>query len=97
MSELLQFFDNAFDHNSARKEGKIIPSEGVDSDLDSANQELKQIKKEMDVYLKEQKTHFGCEVKYWGTGKNRYLIFSQTILSKMFDVFPCLGFSSRFL
>ena len=55
-----------------RKEGKIIPSEGVDPDLDSANSSLRAIKKDLDSYLKEQKDHFGCDVKYWGTGKNRF-------------------------
>merc|ERR1711915_1090460 len=25
-------------------------------------------------YLKDQKKHFGCDVKYWGTGKNRFQI-----------------------
>ena len=72
LSEILDFFDSAFDHQSARKEGKIIPTEGVDPDLDAANEEIRRIKKELDDYLKEQKRHFGCDVKYWGTGKNRF-------------------------
>merc|ERR1719300_1523205 len=29
-------------------------------------------RKEGKDYLKEQKRHFGCEIKYWGTGKNRF-------------------------
>lgn len=33
---------------------------------------MKALEKEMASYLKEQKEHFGCEVKYWGTGKNRF-------------------------
>ena len=72
LTEILEFYDNAFDHQSARKEGKIVPSQGVDKELDEANEELSQIKRELDQYLKEQKQHFGCEVKYWGTGKNRF-------------------------
>ena len=55
-----------------RKEGKIIPSEGVDPDLDKANVTLREIKRELDAYLKEQKKHFGCDMKYFGTGKNRF-------------------------
>jgi len=74
LTEILGFFENAFDHNSAKKEGKIVPSDGVDEDLDSANEDLRQIKRELDAYLKEQRQHFGCEVKYWGTGKNRFQI-----------------------
>eukprot|EP00088_Acartia_fossae_P070151 TRINITY_DN931_c0_g1_i2.p1 TRINITY_DN931_c0_g1~~TRINITY_DN931_c0_g1_i2.p1 ORF type:complete len:1250 (+),score=371.12 TRINITY_DN931_c0_g1_i2:534-3752(+) len=72
LTEVLEFFEHAFDHSSARKEGKIIPSEGVDPDLDSANSSLRAIKKDLDSYLEEQKGHFGCDVKYWGTGKNRF-------------------------
>ena len=72
LTELLQYFDNAFDQASARKEGKIVPSRGVDQDLDEANDNIANIELEMKDYLKEQKRHFGCEIKYWGTGKNRF-------------------------
>ena len=72
MTEVLDYFDHAFDHQSAKKEGKIIPSKGVDPDLDAADEEIRRIKEEMNVYLKSEKSHFGCEVKYWGSGKNRF-------------------------
>jgi DNA mismatch repair protein MSH6 len=72
LSDLLDYFDNAFDQAGARKEGSIIPRKGVDPDLDAAEADLDQIKKELADYLKEQKRHFGCDVKYWGTGKNRF-------------------------
>jgi len=72
LSNLLEYFENAFDHDSARKEGKIIPCVGVDPDLDEANKNLDIIAEEMKEYLREQKRHFGCDVKYWGTGKNRF-------------------------
>ena len=74
LTEILDFFSNAFDHSKARKEGKIIPSEGVDPDLDAANKKMRSVQRELDDYLKEQKQHFGCPVKYWGTGKNRFQI-----------------------
>lgn len=69
---ILEYFDTAFDQNSAKKEGKIILSDGVDPDLDAANEQLNDLKQEMNEYLKEQKEHFGCDVRYWGTGKNRF-------------------------
>ena len=72
LADLLDFFDNAFDQSSARKEGSIVPRKGVDPNLDAADAELEQIREELADYLKEQKRHFGCEVKYWGTGKNRF-------------------------
>ena len=55
LSDLLQYFDNAFDQTSARKEGKIIPSKGVDADLDEANENIRILEGEMKEYLKEQK------------------------------------------
>jgi len=72
LRNLLEYFENAFDQDSARKEGKIIPCVGVDPDLDEANKNLDIIEEEMKEYLREQKRHFGCDVKYWGTGKNRF-------------------------
>ena len=72
LTELLQYFDHAFDQASARKEGKIIPSRGVDAHLDEANDNISDIEGEMKEYLRDQKRHFGCEIKYWGTGKNRF-------------------------
>ena len=72
LTELLQYFDNAFDQASARKEGKIIPSRGVDEDLDEADDSIAKLEEEMKDYLREQKRHFGGEIKYWGTGKNRF-------------------------
>ena len=32
---------------------------------------IRNVQKELDVYLKEQKKYFGCDVKYWGRDKNR--------------------------
>ena len=44
----------------------------MDADLDAANANLLEIKRDLDTYLKEQIKHFNCSVKYWGTGKNRF-------------------------
>ena len=52
LSDLLQYFDNAFDQASARKEGKIIPSKGVDDDLDQANENIRILEGEMKEYLR---------------------------------------------
>lgn len=53
---------NAFDHEEAQKEGRIIPSSGVDPDYDRAVSEYDDIKSELDAYLKTQCSHFGCKV-----------------------------------
>lgn len=33
LSDLFDYFDNAFDHKSALTEGKIIPADGVDPEV----------------------------------------------------------------
>ena len=63
LDDLLAYFNTAFDQQSARKEGKIIPSRGVDQDLDQANDDMREIEEEMKKYLGEQKRHFGCQVR----------------------------------
>lgn len=68
----LQFFDNAFDHEKAHKNGKIIPSKGVDPEYDHAVKSLKILEQKLANYLNDQCTLFGCKVTYVGTGRNRY-------------------------
>ncbi|XP_076349800.1 LOW QUALITY PROTEIN: DNA mismatch repair protein Msh6-like [Tachypleus tridentatus] len=72
LKDTLDFFDNAFDHEKAKKDGKIIPSKGVDEDYDSAVTTINDTKKQLDEYLEKQKKHFMCKVTYFGSGKTRY-------------------------
>ncbi|GAB6029645.1 DNA mismatch repair protein msh6 [Chamberlinius hualienensis] len=73
-SESLEFLDNSFDHEKAKKDGYVIPSEGVDSDYDEAVFEIKQLEKELASYLEGQCKLFGCKLSYVGTARNRYQI-----------------------
>lgn len=41
LKEGLSFFENAFDHEQAKKEGRVTPSKGVDADYDDAMQRVK--------------------------------------------------------
>ncbi|KAG1683396.1 DNA mismatch repair protein Msh6 [Nymphon striatum] len=50
--------NNGFDHEKAIKDGKIIPSPGVDKEFDSAIDEIKRIEKLLDKYLVEQRKKF---------------------------------------
>ncbi|KAK3850554.1 hypothetical protein Pcinc_042750, partial [Petrolisthes cinctipes] len=68
----LKFFDNAFDQSEAQREGKIIPSLGVDSEYDTAINTITDAKQQLHTYLKLQCTHFGTKVTYWGNDKKRY-------------------------
>lgn len=68
----LAFFDNAFDQEKAKKDGKIIPAKGVDAEYDEAVREIKNTSQKLDEYLKVQCGHFGCKVTYVGSARNRY-------------------------
>ncbi|XP_070208763.1 DNA mismatch repair protein Msh6-like isoform X2 [Littorina saxatilis] len=73
ISEDLQFFDNAFNHEKARKDGVIMPSKGVDDDYDEAVADTRRIEAQLHDYLDKQKQRLGCKtIVYWGTAKNRF-------------------------
>ncbi|XP_046358330.1 DNA mismatch repair protein Msh6-like [Haliotis rufescens] len=73
ISEDLAFFDAAFDHTKARKDGTILPSKGVNLDYDQASQDIKAIEKRLVQYLDKQRDRLSCmAMVYWGTAKNRY-------------------------
>ncbi|XP_067666471.1 DNA mismatch repair protein Msh6-like [Haliotis asinina] len=73
ISEDLAFFDAAFDHSKARKDGTILPSKGVNPDYDQATQDIKAVEKRLVQYLDKQRDRLSCmAMVYWGTAKNRY-------------------------
>nr|XP_033324145.1 probable DNA mismatch repair protein Msh6 [Megalopta genalis] len=74
LRETLDYFKTAFDHEAAKKEGCIVPKEGVDVEYDSVLMELAQVKKDVERYLEKQKRHFGVKVTFHGTDKKRYQI-----------------------
>ncbi|KAH8034012.1 hypothetical protein HPB51_018523 [Rhipicephalus microplus] len=42
LADALEFFEKAFDHEQARKEGRVTPMSGVDDEYDEAMQSVKQ-------------------------------------------------------
>ncbi|CAL1277104.1 unnamed protein product [Larinioides sclopetarius] len=74
MANELNYFEEAFDHEVAKKQGNIIPSPGVDKEYDFATAEIAKTIKEFDAFLAEQKRALNCKVSYVGTGKNRYML-----------------------
>lgn len=68
----VRVLQEAFDHEKAEKDGKIIPQAGIDADYDEAEQRIKDIQTSLDDYLEEQKRYFGCKVVYVGTDKKRF-------------------------
>ncbi|KAJ1520643.1 hypothetical protein ONE63_003750 [Megalurothrips usitatus] len=72
LEEPLNFFEKGFDHEEAQKEGRIIPSTGVDPDYDHAVSEYDEVKRDLDQYLKSQCAYFGCKVVFFGQDKNRF-------------------------
>ena len=56
----------AFDHEKAKKDGVILPSEGVNTAYDRAKRDMRSISRELDEYLERQKKRLGCRVRGWG-------------------------------
>lgn len=71
---VLKFFETAFDHEEAKKEGVIAPGKGVDSEFDAVEEEIEEIHMELKEYLKEQEKFFGCRLNYFGNDKKRFQI-----------------------
>lgn len=72
-SATLDYFEAAFDHEVARKTGKIIPAPGVDKEYDRCQENIRDVKDKLDEYLEEQKVVLKCRhIEYFGTAKNRY-------------------------
>lgn len=59
MNELLDHYNNSFDHEKAKRDGKIIPSPGLNPDYDNAINDIKRIEKDFADYLKDQISTFG--------------------------------------
>ena len=75
LRELIEFFDNSFVAEEARKSGKILPLPGVDKEYDRAKQDLKEVEERLEDNLSEQKRRIGnSNIKYWYSGKMRYQI-----------------------
>ncbi len=68
----MKYYQESFDAEKAKADGKIIPKPGVNEDYDAAIGDLKEAEKKLDAYLKAQRKELGCEIKYFGTNKNRY-------------------------
>lgn len=64
LSEQISYFQNAFDHERARKEGSIIPNDGVNKDYDESTKEIKQLEQELQDYLQQQKKRLRCKVRF---------------------------------
>lgn len=74
LRETLDYFETAFDHDAARKEGCIVPKKGVDEEYDSVLMEMAEIKDDLEKYLGKQRQHFGVKITFHGTEKKRYQI-----------------------
>ncbi|XP_048728354.2 DNA mismatch repair protein Msh6-like isoform X2 [Ostrea edulis] len=93
LKEELQFFDNAFDHSKAKKDGVILPNKGVSPEYDSAKVDLKAAERGLEEYLDRQRQRLGCRtLTYWGSGKNRYQIeVPESILKRVPDEYNLMS------
>lgn len=85
MTSELDFFQKAFDHQQAAKEGHMIPRPGVDTQYDQSLELIATIQREADQYLMEQKAHFGTKVVYFGSDKKRFQLEVADTATKKAD------------
>ncbi|XP_046408641.1 DNA mismatch repair protein Msh6 [Ischnura elegans] len=74
LKPVLKFFDEAFNHDVAKQEGRIIPIHGVDAEYDAALEDIAEVQEKVNEHLKEQREIFKCKVTYFGTERKRYQI-----------------------
>lgn len=74
LSEALAFFEGAFDHELAKREGRVTPARGVDPDYDRAMQGIQDVERALKAYLESQCRHFRCKATYVHSGKSRFQI-----------------------
>lgn len=74
MDELIEFFNSAFNHEEAKKDGIIAPGHGVDAEYDVIQDDIEEVNKELKEYLMHQEKHFGCKLSYFGNDKKRFQI-----------------------
>ncbi|XP_036027239.1 DNA mismatch repair protein Msh6 [Onychomys torridus] len=73
LTEELDRWYTAFDHEKARKTGLITPKAGFDSDYDQALADIRENEQGLLEYLEKQRSRIGCRtIVYWGIGRNRY-------------------------
>ncbi|KAJ9075514.1 DNA mismatch repair protein msh6, variant 2 [Entomophthora muscae] len=73
ISEPLSFFETAFDHELARKEGTVVPFQGVEADFDDVVHSLKETEARLDDFLKlQRRTLKSSKIVYKDIGKELY-------------------------
>ncbi|XP_055614390.1 probable DNA mismatch repair protein Msh6 [Uranotaenia lowii] len=72
MAKKISFFEKAFDHEEALKEGVIAPGEGIDAEYDEVERGIKEIQEELAEYKRQQEKFFGCKIEYFGSDKKRF-------------------------
>lgn len=85
LADALDFFEHAFDHEQARKEGRVTPMPGVDNDYDEAVCSVKEANGALQDYLAQQCQRFHCKVAFVGSGKNRFQIEVPDSCARLVD------------
>lgn len=82
--KVLLYFDNSFDQKIAKDKGVINPKRGVNQEYEAAEEAIKGVHKELNDHLKKLSSQFGVDLKYAGTGKNRFQIeFPERLASRI--------------
>ena len=72
LNDLLNFYKKNFDADQAKKDGKITPLPKINPEYDNALEDLKENQRKFDNYIIKQSKILNCNVKYFGSNKNRF-------------------------
>ncbi|XP_057339297.1 probable DNA mismatch repair protein Msh6 [Microplitis mediator] len=91
LKETLNQFERRFDSKLALEQGCIIPKKGMDAEYDEVIAELKQIKEDMDVYLKSQSEYFGTKISFTGGRESYQIEIPDSVEDKVTDQYEYQG------
>ncbi|KAL4763730.1 mismatch repair ATPase MSH6 [Aspergillus foveolatus] len=73
LTELLEYWKTAFDHNQAKESGILVPKPGVEEDFDSSQETIRQLHQDLDDLLKRTRRELGSTaICYRDNGKEIY-------------------------
>jgi DNA mismatch repair protein MSH6 len=75
LEEPLSYWRTAFDRRRAREEKLLIPEQGIDEEFDQSQENIEQIKGQLNELLEEKKSELKCRsLKFTDVGKEIYQI-----------------------
>lgn len=97
ISEILKYFDDAFDHNLAKETGYITPSKGINENYDSICEKEKEIEKKLDDILKQSQKSLKCkEINFFHKKNERYQLEIPIQIKSVPKEYKLMGSTKKF-